>query len=108
MGKAVKMKKSTAVCCVLVMCLVILVAAFGVTAWIGSGDAKVVYRLPEGFISLDELQTVSDGRLSYIFWESQICIFEEEDKTGTYYQTSVRDKDFIVKFKGDYYINREK
>ncbi len=47
--------------------------------------------------------TLSKDALSYVFWESQISFLDTE---GTcIYQTSVKNDKFIVKYKGEYYIN---
>jgi hypothetical protein len=85
----------------LLVLVVVLAACFGFVH--GGNDAKIVFDLPPGFVSLDEEMTLSKDALSYVFWESQISFLDTE---GTcIYQTSVKNDKFIVKYKGEYYIN---
>lgn len=62
-------------------------------------DARVVSEIPDGFISLEEIET--DG-FEYIFWESQISIMWNQ---SCVFQTSVQNKEFIVKYQGEYYVD---
>ena len=61
-------------------------------------EATIVTELPDGFIPL------SDSELNVIFWETQIS-FCDSESTISFYQTSVKNEDFIVKYGGRYYIN---
>lgn len=65
-------------------------------------DARDVLFLPDGFIELEEAVASSDERYRFVFWESQISVMSEN---VCIYQTSIRDKNFILKYKGKYYIN---
>jgi len=70
-------------------------------------DATVVSKaVPSGFISLEEAIDNMNGSLSYIAWESQIAFLDADNIT--IYQTGFEDRHFIVKYKGEYYINEEK
>jgi len=74
----------------------------GSDEWI---DAKVVKKIPSGFIhlwnSLDELE----NDLHYVAWESQISFLDADEVC--IYQTSFANSDFIVKFEDEYYVNEE-
>lgn len=94
------MNKKTMVCILLVL-VVVLAVYYGFVQ--EGNDAKIVFNLPPGFVSLDETTTLSKDALSYVFLESQISFI---DSGGTcIYQTSVKNDKFIVKYKGEYYIN---
>ncbi|SMC78467.1 hypothetical protein [Papillibacter cinnamivorans] len=69
-------------------------------------DAKTVFNLPSGFVSLDEEITSSEGALRYVFWESRISFLNADNIC--IYQTGVKNDDFIVKYNGNYYICEEK
>ncbi|MEQ2455149.1 hypothetical protein [Flavonifractor hominis] len=68
-------------------------------------EAKVVQRVPSGFIQIDELTENFEGDRQYVFWESQVAILDTSGECV--YQTSVKNDHFIVKYKGDYYINQD-
>ena len=73
-------------------------------------DAKVVFRVPDGFVPLTELDS-RDSILDYVFWDSQISFVYTPDDTPRLiclYQEYVGNRDFIVKYKGDYYVNEAK
>ena len=73
----------------------------------GSGDAEGSSKeVPSGFISLSEAIDNTNGSLRYVAWESQISFLDADD--NTIYQTGFENKDFIVKYKGKYYINEAK
>lgn len=47
-----------------------------------------------------------NGTLRYVAWESQISFLNKDNIT--IYQTGFNNRDFIVKYKGEYYINTNK
>jgi hypothetical protein len=70
-------------------------------------DAKMVSKaVPSGFISLKEAIDNMKGSLRYMPWESQIAFLDADNIT--IYQTGFENRDFIVTYKGEYYINEEK
>ncbi|WP_155985720.1 hypothetical protein [Paenibacillus gorillae] len=72
-----------------------------------SNNAKVVSKaVPSGFISLKEAIDDTNGSLRYMPWESQIAFLDADNIT--IYQTGFDNRGFIVKYKGEYYINEEK
>lgn len=71
-----------------------------------SNDAKMVSKVPSGFISLNEAIDNMKGTLRYVPWESQISFLDADNMT--IYQTGFANRDFIVKYKGEYYINEVK
>lgn len=89
---------------VLLIVAAVLVLVYGLLQ--GRNDAKMVFKLPDGFVSLEEVINSSEGALNYVFWESQISFL---DAKGTcIYQTGVKNDNFIVKYKGKYYISESK
>ncbi len=89
---------------ILLILAVVLAVFYGFMR--GRNDAKMVFNLPSGFVSLDETIASSDGVLHYVFWESQISFLDSKDTC--IYQTSVKNDSFIVKYKGKYYISESK
>jgi len=73
---------------------------------LGRNDARMVFSTPTDFVLLDEAVTASEGSLRYVFWENQISFLDVENVC--IYQTSVKDADFIVRYKKKYYINESK
>ena len=71
----------------------------------GRYAVHTVFLPPEGYLPLHEIIDSSDGAWNYMFWEEQIT-FLDEDNT-CFFQTSVKNKDFIVKYKGAYYITKK-
>lgn len=69
----------------------------------GRNDANMVLKIPSGFV---ELQSNLKNGLSILPFETQIA-FLDADEVGIY-QTSFKNSDFIVKYKGEYYVNEEK
>ncbi len=94
------MKRKMAV--VSLIFVAVLVLAFELVQ--GKNDIKTVIILPAEYISLDEAITSSNGIQRYMFWESQISFLDS--KGVCVYQTDVKDCDFIVKYKGGYYIDK--
>lgn len=72
----------------------------------GRNIGKVVFNLPDGFVLLDEAIDSSESIFSYVFWESQISLLDADGIC--IYQTSVRNDDFIVKYKEEYYVSEIK
>jgi hypothetical protein len=89
----------------LFVCLSLLIVCFFTSR--KDGDVKVVSKIPEGFVSLTELNNRADSILDYVFWESQIS-FVDTPARICIYQTYVGNRDFIVKYKGEYYVNEAK
>ena len=58
---------------------------------------------PSGFIPLSVLDDDAEGSLSYVFWETQISFLVADNHC--IYQTSVRNRSFIVEYKNEYFIN---
>ncbi|MNN08659.1 hypothetical protein D3C81_1215200 [compost metagenome] len=70
-------------------------------------DTKMVSKVvPSGFISLNEAIDNTKGTLRYVPWESQISFLDAD--SFTIYQTGFANRDFIVEYKDEYYINGEK
>ena len=78
-------------------------------------DAKVVRKVPEGFIPLREAakwegSSDNESGLRYVTWESQISFLDADLSAGgvTIYQTDFKNSDFIVKYNNEYYVNEAK
>ena len=93
---------------ILVLIALLLIIGFSLIFgfFVGRNDARMVMKIPSGFISLKDAAASSESMLRYVFWESQISFLNSKD--ALIYQTSIKDNKFIVKFKGEYYINAEK
>ena len=74
----------------------------GPSEWV---DAKVVKKIPPGFIHLEMGGNRQENGLRYVAWESQISFLDADGIC--IYQTSFANSDFIVKFKNEYYVNEE-
>jgi hypothetical protein len=72
----------------------------------GSDDTKIASKVPTGFISLNEAINNMKGTLRYVTWESQISFLDADNIT--IYQTGFENRDFIVEYQGDYYVNEQK
>ena len=68
-------------------------------------SVNTVIANPRGYVPLQKIIELSYGELNYFFWETQISIIDSDN--NCIFQTSVKDKDFIVKYKGNYYIGEE-
>jgi len=88
------------------ICLIILIA-FSLISCKGE-DAKVVYQVPHGFVSLNELNNRADSILRCTIWETQISFELIDPNVICIYQTNIDNSDVIVKYKKKYYINEEK
>jgi len=71
----------------------------------GRYAVHTVFLPPEGYLPLREVIDSSDGAWNYMFWEEQITFFDED--STCIFQTSVKNKDFIGKYKGAYYITEK-
>jgi len=90
-----------------ILCLTLLVALTSLfLISCGGSDAKVVRKIPSGFVHLPKGGGDWNNGLHYVSWESQIS-FLDSDK-NCLYQTGFNNKDFIVKYKNEYYVNEEK
>lgn len=69
----------------------------------GRNDANMVFKIPSGFV---HLQTNLKNGLTYTGFETQI-VFLDADGVGIY-QTDFKNSEFIVKYKGEYYVDEEK
>ena len=69
----------------------------------GRNDANTVLRIPPGFVHLND--NLNNG-MSVMGFETQVA-FLDADGVGIY-STSFKNSDFIVKYKGEYYVNEGK
>ena len=91
----------------LLPCSIILLS-FSLTSC-KDGDVKVVSKVPDGFISFNELDNYADNILRCFLWENNVVFsLEGEDNFPTLYQASIRDSDVIVRYQEEYYINEAK
>lgn len=91
---------------ILLLAMLIIVALYLLFTYIGKqNEPYVVSEVPQGYVSLNDLIESTGNKIGYIFWESQIAITNERE---CIYQTNVKDKDFIVKYQEQYYINVDK
>jgi len=68
-------------------------------------DAKRVYKVPEGFISLNKIDRYADytdGKLKWMFDHGGIGFIDSDDMG--LYGTPLNNSQFIVKYKDEYYI----
>ena len=72
----------------------------------GKDDAKVVFKIPNGFVNLREATENTNGVMQYGFFETLFAILDADG--NSIYNTVLNNSDFIVKYKGDYYVNEEK
>lgn len=73
-----------------------------------SGDAKMVSKVPDGFVSLIELNNRADKILRCVLWETQISFMDDDGYICIYQTTFVNNPDLIVKYKKEYYVNEAK
>jgi len=83
--------------------IIIVVAALTWIIFYGSGDADMVLKVPAGFV---KLQSYLTNGLSIMPFETQIGILDAEKRY--IYQTGFKNRDFIVRYDGEYYVNEEK
>ena len=92
---------------ILLLAMLIIVALYLLFTYIGKqNEPYVVSEVPQGYVSLNDLLDSTGNKIGYIFWESQIAITNE--RSVCIYQTNVQDRDFIVKYQEQYYINVDK
>jgi len=82
---------------------IIIILALTWFMFYGRNDANMVLKIPSGFVNL---QSNLKNGLSVMPFETQIA-FLDADGVGIY-QTDFKNSDFIVKYKGEYYVNEEK
>ena len=70
-----------------------------------SNDAKSVREIPRGFVHLPNGGANWDNGMRYILWESQISFLDVDG--NCIFQTDISNRDFIVKYKKEYYVNEE-
>jgi len=70
-----------------------------------SNDARRVLFIPDGFIALDYATHGMDEVLRWFGWAENI-VFQDSDEM-TIFQTSFRDRSFIVRYRDDYYVNEK-
>ncbi|MGO4548542.1 hypothetical protein AB4Z29_27510 [Paenibacillus sp. 2TAB23] len=85
---------------------IIVLIIICLTACERDGAKEVSKEVPPGFISLNVAIDNTNGSLRYMPWESQIAFLDADNIT--IYQTGFENRDFIIKYKGGYYINEEK
>jgi len=69
------------------------------------GFPEIIYDLPQGFVSLDVASKGLEKVLGFLFWETNIAIYDSEDVTV--FQTDVKNSSFIVIHNNEYYVNEE-
>ena len=69
-------------------------------------DARVVRKIPLGFVHLSREEDAWGNGMHYIPFESFIFFVDADG--NNLYQTSYRNKDFIVKYNNEYYVNEAK
>ena len=62
-----------------------------------------VYKIPDKFVSLNEVCEDTNGKLTYTLWPHNIS-FQDVDNMEIYV-TLYTNSDVIVKYKNEYYIN---
>lgn len=82
---------------------IIIILALTWFVFYGRNDANMVLKVPSGFVPL---QSNLENGLSVMPFETQIAFLDAEG-VGIY-QTDFKNSDFIVKYKGEYYVNKEK
>lgn len=97
-----KSRKRISICIIIAIALAML-TVISLLAY-GINDAKTKLFVPQGFVSLSEWIADSDGAFDYVFWESQISILDAQGKC--IYQTDVKDDAFIVKYRGEYFVDQ--
>jgi hypothetical protein len=90
---------------VILVMLVLMISLIFITSC-GGSDAKVVRQIPSGFILLPKGGGDWDNGLHYVSWESQISFLDSDE--NCIYQTGFDNRDFIVKYKNEYYVNEDK
>ena len=91
--------------------LLVLLATLGLTSCTIQGQGRFypdrVRTVPPGFIALNPaIEELGEGVLSYLFWDTNIAFIDSENVT--FFQTGVRNSEFIVMHGGEYYVNEEK
>ena len=69
-------------------------------------DARVVKKIPIGFVHLPREEDAWGNGMRYVPFESYIFFVDADG--NNIYQTSYRNSDFIVKYNNEYYVNEAK
>jgi hypothetical protein len=62
--------------------------------------------LPNGFVNLQEATENTKGTMEYMFFEEYISLIDENGVSVG--GALVRDRSFIINYRGKYYVNAEK
>lgn len=85
---------------------VIIVASFSVIYYqnVGKYWPKTVLLKPVGFITLDSAMEGNEDFIHYEFFETAVFFLDKNNNgLGTW---GVRDSSFIVRYSGEFYINK--
>ena len=66
-----------------------------------------VFSLPSGYVLLDEMIASSEKISYWTFWNREVVVFLDSE-VAMVYQIFIRENNFMVKYKGEYYINESK
>lgn len=86
-----------------VVIAIIIILALTWFMFYGRNDANMVLKIPSGFVNLQS--SLTNG-LSVMPFETQIAFLDADGVS--IYQTDFKNSNFIVKYKGEYYVNEEK
>ncbi len=97
--------------CILAIAL-FLVLAFLLSIFLwwnncGKYEAVSVLFLPDGFVSIDQINTLSEEPLECLFLE-EFGNIVKTDENKSIAQFHVKDKSWIVRYRGKYYISSKK
>jgi len=91
---------------IILLTVVVAIIIIAVITWFvfyGGNDSNMVLKIPSGFVHLHS--NLRNG-LNIMPFETQIT-FLDADGVGIY-QTGFKNSEFIVKYKGEYYVNEER
>jgi len=88
--------------------LAALLLVIGCILWVTHAKyhPRRVLCLPKGFINLQYAIESANGVIKYIFFEEYISLVDREGSSVG--GSLVRDRSFIVDYRGEYYVNAEK
>lgn len=90
----------------LLMCLALFISIYLTSC--KREDAKVVSKIQDGFISVNELNNRADGILRCVLWETQISFMDDSEYICIYQASFIDNPNLIVKYKKEYYVNEAK
>lgn len=71
-------------------------------------EAKVVSKIPDGFVSMSELNDREDSILRCLSWDGNIVFGTKKGSVFTLYQDRLANSDVIVNYNNKYYVNEAK